>query len=297
MIGFVSVDKPKGWTSHDVVATIRRVSGIKKVGHAGTLDPMATGLLVVAIGPATRLLRYVQGADKEYVAVARLGVATDSLDADGRVVSEVPLPVTRVEVEAVLPAFRGAIEQVPPMVSALKQDGRRLYELAREGKEVQRKPRTVMIHALEVIDVTDGSFPELTFRVVCSKGTYVRTLADDIARSLGGRAHLIALRRTRIGTVTVEGAIDPTDLTLSTVEEALVEPAEVLDMLPHLVVDGSTAQQVMTGRPLAGDDVSRVSRPDDPHLDDVAILDGNGRLLAVYRSSGTRLLPRIVLPA
>ncbi len=300
MIGFVPVDKPKGWTSHDVVASIRRASAIRKVGHAGTLDPMATGLLVVAVGPATRLLRYVQGADKEYVAVARLGVATDSLDADGRVVSEAPLPVTRAEVEAALPGFRGAIEQVPPMVSALKRDGKRLYELAREGKEVEREPRPVTIHALEVIEITDGSFPELTFRVACSKGTYVRTLADDLARSLGGRAHLIALRRTRIGTMTVQGAIDPTDLTSASLEGALVEPAEVLDMLPHVVVVGPTAERVLSGRPVDPEGLevvpARVSPPGDAHPDDVAILDGNGRLLAVYRSSGTRLLPRIVLP-
>ena len=300
MRGFLSVDKPPGWSSHDAVAAVRRATQIKKVGHAGTLDPMATGLLVIAIGPVTRLISFVQDAEKEYVATAKLGIATDSLDADGEVVSRDPLPDPIAQVEAVLPQFRGAIEQVPPMVSALKQGGRRLYELAREGKEVEREARPVTIHELEVLGLTDGDYPELTFRAVCSKGTYVRTLGDDIARALGGRAHLTALRRTRIGTTTVEGALSPDGLTVASVTDALVDPVVALAMVPRVTVDTPTAGLVRTGRPLDPGSygiaiADAVATGGD--LEAVAIVDEGGRLLAVYRFTGNQLLPRIVLPA
>ncbi len=290
MRGFLAIDKPPGRSSHDMVAVVRRAAGIKKVGHAGTLDPMATGLLVVAIGPATRLISWIQDAEKEYVATARFGVATDSLDADGKILSEEPLPVTRTAVEEVLPRFRGRIEQVPPMVSALKKDGKRLYELAREGTVIEREPRPVTIHELEVIDFADGPFPEMTFRVVCSKGTYVRSLGDDIAVALGGRAHLTALRRTRIGATSVTDAVDPATLTLDGVLENLIEPAAALPMLPRLVVDDDTAQKVSTGRPIPPSGIEVAVDTE------VAVVDSRGRLLAVYRSAGTQLLPRIVLP-
>lgn len=301
MRGFLAVDKPQGWSSHDAVAAVRRATQIKKVGHAGTLDPMATGLLVIAIGPVTRLISFVQDAEKEYVATAKLGIATDSLDADGEVVSRGPLPVELAQVEAVLPQFRGAIKQVPPMVSALKQGGKRLYELAREGKEVEREARPVTIHDLEILGLTDGDFPELTLRVVCSKGTYVRTLGDDIARALGGRAHLTALRRTRIGATTVDGALSPEALTMESVSSALVDPADALAMLPRVAVDAATAGLVRTGRRLdsgaPGISVADPAELRGGDLDAVAIVDGSGRLLAVYRFSGNELLPRIVLPA
>ncbi len=169
--GFLLVDKPAGLTSHDVVARVRSISGIRKVGHAGTLDPSATGLLVVAVGRVTRLIRFVQEFPKEYVATAQFGVATDTLDADGAVLSRNPLPVTEGEVAVVMERFTGTIMQVPPMVSALRVDGRRLYELAREGKEVERDPRPVQVHELELIDFAPSDYPELTFRVRCSKGT------------------------------------------------------------------------------------------------------------------------------
>ena len=298
MRGFLAVDKPRGWSSHDAVAAVRRATQIKKVGHAGTLDPMATGLLVIAIGPVTRLISFVQDTEKEYLATAQLGVATDSLDADGEVVSRDPLPVELTRVEAVLPQFRGVIEQVPPMVSALKQGGRRLYELAREGKEVEREARTVTVHQLELLGLTDGDFPEMTFRVVCSKGTYVRSLADDIARALGGRAHLSSLRRTRIGATTVDGALSPEALTMEAVSTALVDPGEALPMLPRATVDSATAGLVQTGRPLAVGATDIAPEELVGHdIDAVAIMDEGGRLLAVYRLSGSELLPRIVLPA
>ncbi|MEA2002462.1 MAG: tRNA pseudouridine(55) synthase TruB, partial [Actinomycetota bacterium] len=200
------VDKPGGWTSHDVVAKVRNLLKIKKVGHAGTLDPMATGLVVLGLGRATRLLRFVQAAPKEYVARAVFGVATDSLDADGAILDREAMNVEQAEVELAMDRFVGTIAQIPPMVSARKVGGRKLYELAREGIEIEREARDVEIYRLELTDFAPSSYPEVTFRTVCSTGTYVRTLADDLARSLGGRAHLSALRRIRNGSLLVTDA-------------------------------------------------------------------------------------------
>ena len=189
---FVLVDKAGEWTSHDVVGKCRRILGLKKVGHAGTLDPMATGLLVVGIGRATRLLRFVQGQPKEYVATAQFGIATDTLDADGAILDRTPMDVTESDVNGVLNRFTGDIMQIPPMVSALKIEGRRLYELARKGEEVERPPRPVTVYRIDVEEFVPGPYPEVRLRVVCGTGTYVRTLADDIAKALGGQAHLTA---------------------------------------------------------------------------------------------------------
>ena len=204
--GFLLVDKPGGITSHDVVARARRLLGQKKIGHAGTLDPMATGLLVLGIGRATRLIRFVQAGEKAYVARALFGVATDSLDADGAVLHREPMPVSLADVEEAAERFVGDILQVPPMVSALKVGGRRLYELAREGEEIEREARQVTIHEIRILDFAPSDYPEVSFLVRCGTGTYVRTLADDIAAALGGRAHLTALRRTVIGSLDVSDA-------------------------------------------------------------------------------------------
>ncbi|MEX0667937.1 MAG: tRNA pseudouridine(55) synthase TruB, partial [Acidimicrobiia bacterium] len=205
--GLLVIDKPSGPTSHDMVARVRRVAGVKRVGHAGTLDPLATGVVVIGIGRATRLLRYVQESHKEYVARVRFGIATDSLDADGREISREPMPVTEEQVSSVLSSFRGIIEQVPPMVSAIQIGGRRLHELARAGEEVERQPRPVEVYSVDVIEFEAGDFPLATIHVECSKGTYVRVLADDIAIALGGRAHLEGLRRTRVGSFGLDLAL------------------------------------------------------------------------------------------
>lgn len=287
MRGFLAVDKPGGITSHDVVARVRRLAGIKKVGHAGTLDPMATGLLVVAIGPVTRLIRFVQEAEKEYVADVRFGIATDSLDADGEVLETSPMPLSADEVEAALTGFVGEIQQVPPMVSALKKDGVRLHELARQGIEVEREPRTVTIRHLVLEGFESGEHPTATIRVGCSTGTYIRSLGDDIARSLGGRAHLTALRRTRIGSTHVESAVSLDDLTPENVGAHLVDAGDALADLPAVTVDEQGAKDIGHGRAL--------SIP-SPEGDFIRVLDGGGDLLAVYRSDGQMLRPEIVLP-
>ena len=282
--GFLAVDKPPGITSHDVVAEVRRATGVRKVGHTGTLDPMATGVVVVAIGGVTRLIRFLQDLDKEYVATACFGVVTDTLDADGDVIEQQAMTVTREALESLRPRFSGEIEQVPPMVSALKKDGRRLYDLAREGVEVERSARIVAIHELEFLELDPGEHPLVTFRVVCGKGTYVRSLADDLARALGGvGAHLQALRRTRNGALTDDRAVALADL--SAWREHLVLPADALAFLPTIRVDVDESARVRNGRP--------VEASTSPGL--VRVLDQQGRLLAVYRSDGQVARPEVVL--
>lgn len=287
--GFLLMDKPGGWTSHDVVAAVRTTIGKRKVGHAGTLDPMATGLLVLGVGRATRLLRFVQDAAKVYVATARLGVATESLDADGAVLSRAPMPVTAADVERAMERFTGEIHQVPPMVSARKVAGRRLYELAREGKTVEREARAVTIHELRLLDFAPSDYPEATLFVRCSKGTYVRTLADDIARALGGRAHLVALRRTGIGSLEVDDAHGIDEVTPGNWAELLLSPAAGLTDLPAVHLPDDLAHAVTNGVPVAG------HRLGDPTMGPLRMLDGDGRLLAVYRSEGSKALAEVVL--
>ncbi len=202
--GILNVDKPKGMTSHDVVARVRRLAGQRQVGHAGTLDPMATGVLVVLLGKATRLSEYLMRSTKTYRAVVRLGVETDTYDAEGEIVSEKPVPELDARaLEEVLGRFVGEIEQVPPAFSALKRDGVPMYRLARAGKEVRPKPRKVTIEALEL---ESWEPPLLTLRVVCSSGTYVRSLAHDLGQAIGCGAHLAGLTRLASGAFTLAEA-------------------------------------------------------------------------------------------
>lgn len=294
--GFLLVDKDGGWTSHDVVAKVRVLTRSKKVGHAGTLDPMATGLVVVGLGRATRLLRFVQDLPKEYVARVAFGVATDTLDADGAILSREPMPITGAEVEAVLPRFIGHIMQIPPMVSALRVDGRRLYELAREGREIERPARPVHVYEIDLMDFAPSDYPEATIRVVCGKGMYIRSLADDIAQALGGRAHIASLRRTRAGSMHVErSAHRIADLEVAAEEdrlERLVMPAaDGLADLPLVVADSELAGAVGHGAqfPAGGLDIDWVD--DRPFR----VLDRSGELLAVYRLSGRKAVAEVVL--
>ena len=202
--GVLLVDKPSRLTSHDVVDRVRRRFGFKKVGHCGTLDQAATGLLIVVLERATKLQDRLMSADKAYEGTMLLGVSTDSQDADGRVIAEKPVPsLTAEEIEAVFAKFRGDIQQVPPMVSALKHQGTPLYKLARRGQTVEREPRLVHIYDLRVLEL---ALPHIAFRAACTKGTYVRTLCSDIGDALGCGAHLSELRRTRSGKFDVKDA-------------------------------------------------------------------------------------------
>ena len=202
--GIIIIDKPEGWTSQDVAAKLRGVFRERRVGHGGTLDPMATGVLPIFIGRATRGVEFFESAEKEYVAGLRLGVETDTQDTTGTVLQERAVNITRAQLEQVLARFLGPQEQVPPMYSAVKIGGKKLYELARAGKTVERKPRAITIHELELLD---GEGVEYQIRVRCSKGTYVRTLCHDIGQALGCGGCMSSLRRTKAGCYDLEHAI------------------------------------------------------------------------------------------
>lgn len=281
--GLAVVDKPAGVTSHDVVGMVRRHLGERRVGHAGTLDPDATGVLLVGVGNVTRLLRFLTALGKTYTADVVLGVETSTLDASGEVtarhdMSGVTLEQARAQVAAHL---TGPIMQVPPMVSALKVDGRRLHELAREGIEVEREARPVTVHRFDV-DAT-GDPLVLRIRVECSSGTYVRTLAADLGLLLGGGAHLTDLRRTACGSFDEAEATAPDAVRLLT-------PLAALRDYPCVVVDPVSAAMIRNGRVLDRDE----RWPGDGPW---AVADGGGELLAVYAAAGVhRVKPEVVVP-
>jgi tRNA pseudouridine55 synthase len=282
--GLLVIDKPSGPTSHDIVAKVRRATGIKRVGHAGTLDPLATGVVVIGIGRATRLLRYVQESRKEYTARVRFGIATDSLDADGRETSRAPMPVTGEQVASALSGFRGKIQQTPPMVSAIQIGGRRLHEMARAGEEIERQPRPVEVFKIELVDFESGEFPLATIAVECSTGTYIRVLADDIARVLGGRAHLEALRRTRIGSFGLELAVAVEDL--DRWETSLLPLATAVGPMPRLVVNDDQRLRTINGRTL---EAVGMEGP-------IAVIGPAGDLIAVYVAGDGVARAEVVIP-
>ncbi len=202
--GVLVVDKPIGLTSHDVVQIIRKGTNIRHAGHTGTLDPRASGVLVVLIGPAVRLSEYVSASDKRYQAIIRLGTTTDTYDADGHITSSAPVNITEGQFETTLKQFIGEIEQVPPPFSAVKVKGRKAYEMAREGEEVDLQPRKIQVYNLELLEWAP---PEAVIDVYCSSGTYVRSLAHDLGKSLGCGAYLVGLRRTKSGRFTLRDAV------------------------------------------------------------------------------------------
>lgn len=242
------VDKPEGPTSHDVVAVARKALGTRKIGHTGTLDPFASGLLVLCVGRATRLAEYLTGLDKSYVAEARLGVATDSLDRDGEVVEERDgwQDLSREAVEEALSSFVGEIRQVPPQFSAKKVGGEAMHRKARRGESVALDPVPVTVHALDLLAM---ELPSITFAVRCSTGTYVRALARDVGERLGVGAHLTELRRTRVGDFSVDDALSMDDLAeVGRVASARVAPADALDHFTRVELSVDEAQRVRHGQ-------------------------------------------------
>ena len=225
MNGIVIVDKPEGWTSQDVVSKLRGVFKTRRIGHGGTLDPMATGVLPVFVGRATRGVEFFEHAEKTYVATVRLGVATDTEDITGNVLEEKPVSVTEAEFLAILTQFRGEIEQIPPMYSALKINGQKLYDLARQGKEVERKSRKITIFRLECLSFAGT---EAQILVHCSKGTYIRTLCKDIGNALGCGGCMAALRRVQAGSYTIEQAVTLPELIASEKPETYLAPVDSL---------------------------------------------------------------------
>jgi tRNA pseudouridine55 synthase len=314
MEGILIIDKPEGWTSHDVVARVRRLTKVKRVGHTGTLDPFATGLLVVLVGQPTRLAQFLAGAVKEYEARVRFGFATDTGDATGKPLDNARSQVAGVnsvcqwsasEVEAALARLRGEIEQVPPMYSAKKIEGRKLYELARRGIEVERSAVRVHIYELEAVRPKDALLEhnedgtcDLQVRVVCSAGTYIRTLSEEIGKLLGAPAHLVSLRRTRAGDFKIEQAIGLDDLkekaeaSRKDLAELFLPPDAALSGLPFVHLRTDEAQKTLHGVALQIEDGKVGLETGVP----VRMLDEDGRLIAVgfYEAASRSLRPRVV---
>lgn len=278
MFGLLNIHKPSGNTSRDVVNCIQRLLRGVKVGHAGTLDPLATGVLVVALGPATRLVEYVQRMPKTYVGTFLLGRSSDTEDSEGNVVelSDPPRP-TRLEIEAALPAFVGTIQQLPPAFSALKVQGRRAYALARRGEHVELQPRPIAIHRLSVVRY---EYPELELEVCCGSGTYIRSLGRDIARSLGTAAVMSALVRTAIGAFRLADALELDALTPAACESNLLPPRLAVAQLPSAPLSDDEVRRLANG--LA------IQNRWGVEAGEMAALDGQGRLVAILapRASG-----------
>lgn len=274
--GLLLVDKAGGMTSHDVVDVVRRALGTRKVGHAGTLDPMATGLLVLGVGRATRLLRFLGGLPKIYEGSARLGVETTTLDADGEVTAERSVTATEADVGRAMAALVGDSMQRPPAYSAVKVGGRKLYEAARKGEPLEAPPRPVTVHTFDLIAVRGA---DVEFRVSCSGGTYVRVLLADVGTALGCGAHLTRLRRTAIGPLGVQDAVAPaTPGRPLPLERAVAH-------LPHLVLEPEEAVAATHGRILGPAGVA------GPY----AVFTSAGTLIGVYEDEGTKARPQVIM--
>lgn len=253
MKGILLVDKPAGMTSHDVVDRLRGATRMRRIGHTGTLDPGATGLLILCLGQATRLSEHFTGQSKVYEGTMRLGIETDSYDLDGTVTSERPVPaLDRAAIQAACDGYTGAIQQVPPMVSAVKVGGERLYKKARKGETVERAPRNVVVTEFEVLDYTE---PDARVRITCSSGTYVRSLCHDVGQALECGAVLASLRRTAVGHLRVEDA-KPVEAFSSpeSVEERLIPMGDALD-LPVAILDEGARAALAHGNPVSGQDL------------------------------------------
>lgn len=315
MDGFLIIDKPAGLTSHDVVARVRRILRERRVGHTGTLDPFATGVLVVLVGRATRLAQFLSGAEKEYYAAVRLGYSTDTGDLTGKPISEIgegtthgsPLTLSDQEIQAALQSLCGEIDQIPPMYSAKKRDGRKLYELARRGETVERQAVRVKVREIEALryggrflkDNEDGT-ADLAVRVVCSAGTYVRTLAEALGERLGIGAHLAELRRTRAGDFSIASALTLDQLKVAVVEDALgtvlLPPDSALLSMPFVDLSERDVQRVRQGIAIS---LTQHSGGAAVQGINVRMRDEAGNLMAVgyYDATSKSLQPRVVIQA
>lgn len=285
LTGVLAVFKPAGFTSHDVVAKARRILGMKRIGHTGTLDPQVTGVLPLCLGRATRVVEYIQELPKEYVATLRLGLSSDTEDMTGTITESVDeVRVTEAEVLAVLESFRGVISQVPPMYSAVKVDGKRLYELAREGKTVERKSREVEIYEIEMTDmVWNGKYPDITFRVLCSKGTYIRTLCVDIGRALGIPGVMAQLTRTMSAGISASHCLTLEQIAeykeAGTLQQHLIAADEAISHLPRHTVTDEKKMAALQGQRLS----IRYVTPEVKDSGDFRLYDGAGEFLGIYK--------------
>ena len=280
--GMIDVYKAKGFTSHDVVAKLRGICKQKKVGHTGTLDPDAVGVLPVCLGCATRLCDMLTEKDKEYVAVLRLGVTTDTQDITGKVLAEKEVTESVEKVREVISSFEGEQLQIPPMYSALKVNGKKLYELAREGKEIERKARPIVVHEIEILS---ENMPEFTIRVKCSKGTYIRTICHDIGQKLSCGGAMVSLKRTKVGNFGIEDSY-----TLSRIEdmakegrlcEILLPVEKVFEKLPEIRVKEETMKALLNGNQLRREDFLSLSE-EALKAEEVRVYGSDGRFYGVY---------------
>lgn len=286
MEGFFNIDKPTGISSHDVVNRLRRLTGIRRIGHAGTLDPLATGVMLLGVGRGTRLIEYLVGQPKWYRATIRLGQETDSYDADGAVVAERPFShITLPQIEAALAQFVGDLEQLPPMYSAIKKDGQPLYKLARQGIEIERKPRAVTIFEASLID---WSPPLLTVDVHCSSGTYIRSLAFDMGRVLECGGHIAALRRTAVGEFSIAVAVALDALTSENSDDYCLPLETAVRHLPRVELPLAQAQDLLNGR--------FAPREDDLPNGTVAALFSNNQFWGIITAQQQRWKAKKMLP-
>ena len=281
MTGILNLDKPAGWTSHDAVAKLRRILGERRIGHGGTLDPMATGVLPVFVGRATRAVEFLEAADKEYEAGLRLGIVTDTQDTTGQILEERPVNVTEEDLRAAVLALRGERDQLPPMYSAVKVGGKALYAYARAGKAVERKPRQITIYSSEPLGWTGE---EYRFRIVCSKGTYIRTLCHDLGQSLGCGGAMSSLRRLRAGPFRLEEAFS-----LETVMERGEACLLPLDSLfrdkPALNLDREQARRIRCGNDIPADGEAgqyRLYGPEGEFLALAALENGRAKVIKSF---------------
>ena len=287
MDGILVLDKPAGWTSHDVVARVRRLTRARRVGHTGTLDPMATGVLVICIGRATRIVEHMVGHDKRYRATMRLGVETDTYDVEGRVTAQHPVDVSETSLRSALQALTGDIQQVPPMYSALKRDGKKLVDLARQGVEIEREPRRVSVYGIELLSFDP---PDATIDVHCSAGTYIRSLAHDAGRALGCGAILSALTRTAAGDFTLDQAT-PLDRFEATVADgswpSLLRPLDAgLAAFPAVTVSEDDAGRARLGMSIPGPGASVPALVAEQRV--FRVYDPAGRIVGLMRWDAQR---------
>ncbi len=270
----VNLNKPKGISSQDAVTKVKKIFKVKKAGHTGTLDPLATGVMLVCLNEATKIAALVESFEKEYVATAKLGETTETFDSEGRIVRKIhDFEISRSQVESLLPDFSGEIEQVPPMYSAVKISGKPLYKLARKGIDVERKPRKVCIGEIELLDFAS---PFVKFRIVCSKGTYIRSICNDLGEALGVGAHMTELIRTRVGNFKISDSAGIEELPQKA--SALHSIDSVLEHLPELKIGGGELRRAKNGNPLPG-----VLLPDFRYLTGSAVRlkDEDGRIFGI----------------
>jgi tRNA pseudouridine55 synthase len=287
MTGILNIDKAQGLTSHDVVARLRRICGIRRIGHAGTLDPLATGVLLVCVGSATRLSEYLMGQPKTYETTVRLGQTTTTYDTEGEITAERPFNhLTHADIEAALAEFRGPLAQIPPIYSAIKVNGQPMYKLARQGKTVERQPRAVTIYAL---DLLAWNPPDLRLRVACSSGTYIRSLGYDLGERLGCGGHLTALRRTAVGDFQIAQAVSLEALTPDNWLAHTLPPDQAVAHLLRLDVGAEESEALLQGKQIT-------RQPHHPQAELARVYQPSGVFLGLVERQDNAWQPKKIFP-